>query len=403
MRFRRRIRIAPGLGLNLSGSGVGLSAGIPGLSASIGKRGVWGYTSIPGTGLYRRNKLFGGKSMTPTSSRPTRHDRGAELLDYFSSSGLRLTAPLDGGPVALVDANGRPFTPDLEDAAWRHLRSQIIGQLTAGCDEACANIYSLATIHHTTPAPSPTSKYTKRPFNLRPPTQPMTANYHWLWRILPWHRRKIDSKNKNSNTAFQSEYKKWLEARSSHDITEIDRQNRFRLRDGLRKEDVEGFIEWHLAGLDWPHETLVDLKLSDDTSRLCLDVDLPEIEFLPPGTPEVAIKSRSLRIKPFSPSARRRLYAAHVHAVLFRLAGEVFHAAPTVQEISVSGYTQRPDKATAAIKDDYLISVIIKRSSWLEIDFSSIEHVEAAEALSRFPIRRNMTSTGLFRPIEPFT
>ncbi len=174
------------------------------------------------------------------------------------------------------------------------------------------------------------------------------------------------------------------------------------MRDERRTADIEDFIEWHLAGLKWPQDTTVDLKLSADACRLCLDVDFPEVEDLPQGMPEVATRARALRIKPFSDAAKRRLNAAHVHAVVFRLVGEAFHAAPTIQEVVASGYTQRPDTATGAIRDDYLISVTVGRAAWQEIDFSLLEHIEPVEALARFPIRRKMTTTGVFRAIEPF-
>lgn len=56
LRFQRRIKILPGLRLNLSKSGIGISAGVPGLRVGVDSRGK-GYTNagIPGTGLSVRN------------------------------------------------------------------------------------------------------------------------------------------------------------------------------------------------------------------------------------------------------------------------------------------------------------------------------------------------------------
>lgn len=51
LRFRRRVHIAPGVDLNLSGSGVGVSVGPRGAKASIGPRGTRQTVGIPGTGL----------------------------------------------------------------------------------------------------------------------------------------------------------------------------------------------------------------------------------------------------------------------------------------------------------------------------------------------------------------
>lgn len=50
-RFHRRIRILPGIHLNLSKSGVGLSLGAPPFTVSIGPRGVRETASLPGAGI----------------------------------------------------------------------------------------------------------------------------------------------------------------------------------------------------------------------------------------------------------------------------------------------------------------------------------------------------------------
>jgi hypothetical protein len=403
MRFRRRIKIAPGLGLNLSGSGLGLSTGLPGLSVSVGKKGIWGYASLPGTGLYQRKRLSSSGYTTSQSLRKSRCQQEAELLDRFTSCNPQLTAPLAGGPVTLVDGTGLPLPSDVQETAWKHLRDELLEQLAVRCEEISADIQSLATLHHRTPAPTPPLLNARAPFDLPEPEPRAPESYHWCWKFLPWHRRRVDSENDQQYLLFQVEYREWLDARATHDRLESNRQNRFRLRDELKASDIEDFLDWHFSGLTWPQDTSVDLTLSADACRLCLDVDFPEVEDLPQGKPEVAKRARALRIKPFTDVAKRRLYAVHVHAVLFRLVGEAFYAAPTIQEVVASSYSQRTDNATGAIRDDYLLSVTVGRTTWQEIDFARLERVDAIEALARFPIRRNMTSTGIFRAIEPFT
>jgi hypothetical protein len=56
-RFSRRVSILPGLKLNLSGSGVSLSAGARGAHINLGPRGLYGSAGIPGTGLSYRQRL----------------------------------------------------------------------------------------------------------------------------------------------------------------------------------------------------------------------------------------------------------------------------------------------------------------------------------------------------------
>jgi hypothetical protein len=59
MLFRKSIKIAPGLKLNLSKSGISSTIGGKGLSVNIGTRGAYLNTGIPGTGISNRTKLDG--------------------------------------------------------------------------------------------------------------------------------------------------------------------------------------------------------------------------------------------------------------------------------------------------------------------------------------------------------
>lgn len=61
--FRKRITIAPGVKLNLSKKGVSSTFGIRGANINVGKNGTFLNTGIPGTGLYRRQKIGGGKTL----------------------------------------------------------------------------------------------------------------------------------------------------------------------------------------------------------------------------------------------------------------------------------------------------------------------------------------------------
>lgn len=55
--FRRRIKVAPGIHLNIGKNGVSTSIGTRGMSITTGSRGTYLNTSIPGTGMYNRQKI----------------------------------------------------------------------------------------------------------------------------------------------------------------------------------------------------------------------------------------------------------------------------------------------------------------------------------------------------------
>lgn len=57
--FRKRVKVLPGLWLNFSKSGISTTIGAKGANMNLGKRGVYGTVGIPGTGLYKREKISG--------------------------------------------------------------------------------------------------------------------------------------------------------------------------------------------------------------------------------------------------------------------------------------------------------------------------------------------------------
>ena len=61
-RFRKSFKVAPGVRLNVSKSGVSTTVGKKGLSINTGKKGTYLNAGLPGTGLSTRTKLGGGKT-----------------------------------------------------------------------------------------------------------------------------------------------------------------------------------------------------------------------------------------------------------------------------------------------------------------------------------------------------
>ncbi|MBR3568596.1 MAG: DUF4236 domain-containing protein [Salinivirgaceae bacterium] len=73
--FRKRVKIAPGVTLNFSKSGVSTSVGPKGARLSFGPNGTYLNTSIPGTGLYRRQKIGGNSNNNNILSKNTSHKK----------------------------------------------------------------------------------------------------------------------------------------------------------------------------------------------------------------------------------------------------------------------------------------------------------------------------------------
>lgn len=83
IRFNRRIRIAPGIRLNVGRSRTSVTLGKPGASLNLGQDGVRAMTGVPGTGL-------GASHQVHRSSRNTPNDTtsGASIWKVLSILGL---------------------------------------------------------------------------------------------------------------------------------------------------------------------------------------------------------------------------------------------------------------------------------------------------------------------------
>jgi hypothetical protein len=68
-----------------------------------------------------------------------------------------------------------------------------------------------------------------------------------------------------------------------------------------------------------------------------------------------------------------------------------------VERAVISAYSQRLNKATGRVDDEYLFSVDIDHERFSNIDFTNLSRVDPVEALAAFPIRRKMSKGGTFK------
>ena len=82
VRFFRRVRLAPGVSLNLSASGPSVSFGVRGAHVTVGKTGVRQTVGIPGTGLFytSREGWHSGVHSSPAFHTGEAKDPGAVVL-----------------------------------------------------------------------------------------------------------------------------------------------------------------------------------------------------------------------------------------------------------------------------------------------------------------------------------
>jgi hypothetical protein len=120
-RFRHSFRVIPGVRLNLSKSGLSCSVGGAPFTVNVGKRGIYGTASLPGTGISFRQRLATG-SETPHEQKPETSPHPV----YPSSPVPAPPSPRTGG-VASAPALAAPV--EVRSASTELLTSESLKEL----------------------------------------------------------------------------------------------------------------------------------------------------------------------------------------------------------------------------------------------------------------------------------
>jgi hypothetical protein len=412
LRFRKRITIFPGLTVNVSKSGIGVSAGPRGAKIGVGPRGIHRSVGLPGTGIHYREDTSwgalrnqGGRNRTDTGGSGRPRGGGASGTDGARAAGGvgRVTLQVnDDGRVDLLGEGGAPLSAH----AARTFRAANAAEIAAFMEEVAAHwnqgIDEILRIHLSTPAPDAplpfearTSEHTRPPPFVPKPVGLMGG-------IWPPRRRTIEAENREEHRRWREADEAWQRADDAFQQAEALRRADHEVGRFSDREVMERVLAERLGGLPFPRRTELSFQVRDEGREVVLDVDLPEIAEMPTAEASPAARGLRFNLRKKSDTEIRRDYMQHVHAVLFRIVGEAFHALPRVQRVVASGFTQRPDPATGQIDDTYLVSVRVEREAWAALNFENLAAIDLVTCFEGFDLRRSMTRTGIFTPIEPF-
>ena len=377
-RFQKRIKLFPGVRLNLSNGSPSLSIGARGASLTVGKRGVYANAGIPGSGLSHRTRL----DKPNGSRRSAEADRPPATTERLPPA--RFNLQIVGGVPDYLDEQNRPLGAEEIALIKRTYKDQLLEQFDARVVALNNAREALGHLHHQMPPPC------------RPAPVPMTAGKaHPAIYPAPKPQRPDDP---DALPSFMERLSAWRVAKAEYESQHSDSV-------GATEPDLAAIAEpilQLLGGIEWPRETSIDLDLCEDGTTLILHVDLPEIEDIPAAIYAVSRFAVDITQKPASASNVADLYARHVHAIALRLIGEAYAASGVIQYVQFDGYTQRISSATGRFGDEYVLSVRVPRAQWCAIDFGNLAAIDPVNALDRFDLRRNMLSRGHLKPVTPF-
>lgn len=389
-RFGKRITLLPGVRLNVSGSGLGLSLGPRGASLSLNRNGVYGNVGLPGTGLSYRTKLSGNSKQASRSQ-----GRAPEP----GPVGIITIAITSDGSLSFTDEAGTELTPaqaKLFKAANAEQIDRLLERAAAATNQdldACLYIHQ-----HTTPLGSQIPIPAEFD-GTNKPQMPEPVKVGLLDGMLG-RRAKIEAENAERDEAYrralidwQTEWVEYNESRNS-----IIKAMTLVPSNHIRSMEI--VADYLLNRITWPRETNISFGITECGRVVGIDLDLPDEDEVP--SVSASAGRDKLVIKKRSDAQMRRDFVTLAYGSIFRVAGELFAGLPTVQKVVISSYVQRNCQATGHIQDEYVISTIIDRDGWSQINFNQLSDIDPEAAIGMFQVRVKPDRSSRFQEITPF-
>lgn len=428
MRFRKSVKVCPGVRLNFSKSGVSTSLGVRGASVTVGKKGVYANYGIPGTGIYNREKILDWNDEAAGSSSSRRGSSSSAGSNFAGGSGgtggaagaenpeqFQVNYLADGtfefyqGDTLVTDKSvisqikrSSDFKENLAIMnAHRIEQYEKIDKQYTGIGKQACKIFSskeeaLAALEPKFLVPR---KYEGFPSEaeLRKQAESQVKTMKF------WEKASLVEEK------MKELYQDALREKAKFEQEEQERVDRLNRENRAKYEEIKDTIERISAGdeeafdsvvsswvktLDFPFEFNLDYHLSG--KKLFVDLDLPEIEDMP-SKKAVKMASGIVKVKDKAQKDIRKDYEDCVFGLTFFFASYLFNIAPSCEEIIISEYTQRRDK-NGRIKDIYILSVKFLRKKFENLNYE----ISPKENCMKFENACNQSSTGIFKEVYPY-
>lgn len=447
--FRKSIKIAPGIRLNFSKSGISTSFGPRGAKVTVGPKGTYLHTGIPGTGIYNRQKVS-------SSIKPVKYpSSSSSLFDSSSSVSKSRSSSFEGYGVNMnMDRSGivtYSFTDNFGHAVTDEATIQKLIRKTKSLpiykeklalitkmtyDEVNADTEAFTDLFKKTPrlrtepevidalATIKQKQYTPLAFEEAVPDKEdirrrlaleaeEKINHLLWWKNKPARKEYVEE---NLSIVFDKEMRDWERRRDEFAFqqSEIRWQKELEYYNEYLKEKkpLEAFVsrneevvldalraESTIIGQDVPGDIVLTSTLDYEYGVLYVSLDLPEIEEIPKDK-AVYLPSGNISFKLKTKKEIQMDYIKCVCGLAFFVTGRLFNVNSAIQYIQVSGYTQRINKGTGQTNEDYVYSVFFDRNAFSNL---IVESIDPLEAMYGFPNRVKASVTGVLSTINPFS
>ncbi len=175
-RFRKSIKIVPGVRVNFGERGTSLSVGKRGASITIGKQGTYANVSIPGTGISFRERIDKESEQKRLQREEKRLLREYEKLkqEELRREALKnVTLELnDNGSINILNSFNEPLSRKDMKLLWEQHSEKIKAWLENQKNEINGDVDLLENIYQDTVEPNNVIEYIKKPFTKNKPIKP---------------------------------------------------------------------------------------------------------------------------------------------------------------------------------------------------------------------------------------
>jgi hypothetical protein len=420
-RFRKSVKIAPGVKINLSKSGGSLSLGGRGATVNISSRGVRSTYSIPGTGISYFTQTSSGRNTRSSSSHSSNRSAYKELLRQQkeeekqrllqeAEEGYKLfQAKIDSLANILKNREKQPFD-------WE--------SLTAPRGEYQPETYEPSGF---TEPEKTFSKETLRQ-EIRGKNSRFYITYFLIglgfillfqsfWASLlvlvlaaasyAFERNRLDKlcdqrlqarlkeENDKFNRSKQRAYKDYLAKieleKTEHQSAQEERkqiwnseeQYRGRLRDAVNSQDPEPLaelLEVELSNEDLPIPLVFDIEFVN-VSSVCIFMELPDLDVVPEEKVSLT-KTGKLSSRKMAQKDRFKLYSDICTGLTLRLIHETFRVIHSVDTVELHGLTEQVNPANGHPENITSLYIKISKQDFEQLNLDSLDPASAFTSLN---------------------
>src|SRR3546814_798179 len=186
VRFRRSIKLAPGIRMNVRKSGMSWTLGPRGATVGIGKRGA------------RVNTSFLGFSSSQSLYKPP-PQQSAPRQPAAPPHYVPLTCGVtDDGVLTFHDEDANPLNESMIEQAKKQNREAILELIQRKCDQINGELDALASIHLDTPPPHTPPTFLPQPYTQSVPPLPMPPPPRWWEKLLAQRLANLEASNQQA-------------------------------------------------------------------------------------------------------------------------------------------------------------------------------------------------------------